>query len=178
MSKQKLLAWSSVGVMVVLIAFLALPFAEGAGGAGGPIGAGWGRGHGFGPPEFVKNRFMGRIGRMMVLKSNLDVTPDQRIQLMGIAKKHRPEMAPAVRTVTSNMEKLRDAVIADSPDEKAIRTQAAELGKAIGDAAVLASKGIHDAKGIMTADQLELIKKFISEEDQARSKFLDRLNAL
>jgi len=115
---------------------------------------------------------------MMVLQSNLNVTPDQREQLADIMLSHRGEAQPLAQGVVSSAKNLRYKVIAEKPVESEIRAAADELGKAIGDAAVLASKGVGDARTVMTPEQLALIKQFIADEDQAHEKFAAELKKM
>jgi Spy/CpxP family protein refolding chaperone len=109
----------------------------------------------------------GNIGRLLVLGSELNVTPDQRAKIAGIVKSHRAEITPTVRDVLEKKIALRDAVLNERPEEKVIRSAAADLAKTVGDASVLASKVIGEVRAILTPDQIERIRKVRKENEQA-----------
>src|SRR4029077_1724160 len=77
----------------------------------------------------------GQIGRLLTLRSEVNLTAYQREQIHGIVKSHKQELVTAMKPVAEKRRALRDATIAEHPDEAAIRTAASDLGKAIGDAA-------------------------------------------
>lgn len=115
----------------------------------------------------------GWIGRAMVLRSELDVTDDQKRQIHSILKEHRRDILTAVRPVVENRQKLQDAVLDESFDEEAIRDAADELGKSIGDAAVTFAKVAGKLRGVMTEEQREKIEKFREANREAVDKFFD-----
>ncbi len=119
---------------------------------------------------------MGNFGRVLVLRSELNVTPEQKEKIHQILKSHKAEAAPIAKSLTEKGRALRKAVLADNSDEAAIRKAADELGKAIGDAAVLASKVGGEVKPVLTQEQRERIGKFLREQDEAKDKFLSGAN--
>ena len=171
MLRNRKLFWWSGGSLALLVACTTLLAAPGADGLGG-----FGRSHS--APGPIRRMMMGHLGRMMVLRSDLNVTAEQRVKLIGIAKDHHSEIQPAVKNLSLAARNLRDRTISDNPQESEIRSAANELGKVIGDAAVLASKGIREAKTVMTPDQLALVKRFLADDDRARDNFLEELKKL
>ena len=117
---------------------------------------------------------MGRMGRAMVLRSELNVTPEQKTKIRAILKEHRSDIAKAVEPMVDSRRKLREAVIAGK-DDAAIRAAAAELGKEIGDAAVAAKPLVEKLRGVMNSEQLKMIEEFRAENAVATDKFFERL---
>ena len=113
----------------------------------------------------------GNIGRLLVLRSELNVTDEQRAKIREVLVSNKTKIAKVAKAVRDKKCALRDAVLADKPDEKAIRKAADELGKTIGDAAVGVSKLKAQIAPILTDQQRELIKKTRSECDNAVEKF-------
>ncbi len=52
---------------------------------------------------------------------------------------------------------------------------ATEMGKAIGDAAVLASKVVAQVKPVLTSQQIERIEKFRADTQKATADWLDQM---
>lgn len=117
----------------------------------------------------------GRIGKLLVLRSKLGITAEQRGRIADVLKAHRAEIAKAVQGVVEKRRALRDAVLADQPDEKAIRAAADGLSKAIGDAAVLASRVRGEVQPILTPEQRETLKAFRAEHDEDLDAFLRKM---
>lgn len=67
---------------------------------------------------------------------------------------------------------LRDAVLTGDADEAQIRSAASQLGDAMADAAVKASKLRNEIAPILTEEQQHLIHDFLKENDAAVDKFL------
>ena len=86
---------------------------------------------------------------------------------------HRPQIAETVKSVHDKRVALRNAVLSGKVEETQIRAAADELGKAIGDAAVKASKLRKEIAPILTEDQCHLIGKCLEENDVAINKLLD-----
>ncbi len=82
----------------------------------------------------------GQFGRLLTLRSELGITTEQREQIRGIVKSHRQELAAVLKPVAEKRRTLRDATLAENPSEATIHAAADELGKAIGDAAVVGAK--------------------------------------
>ncbi len=121
------------------------------------------------------NLISGQIGRWMVLRSQLDLTSDQKHQIATILQAHKAEIVQVVQPVVEKRCALREAVIAPVPDEKAIRAAADDLGKSIGDAAVLASKIRQQIAPILTDEQRHDISDFRSQSDTAVDNFFAKM---
>jgi len=119
----------------------------------------------------------GQIGRWMVLRSELDLSDDQKQQIGTILESHRAEIVAAVEPVVQKHRTLREAVISANPDEKTIRAAADDLGNAIGNAAVLASRIRGQIAPILTDQQRQEIKDFRSQSDQAVDDFFAKVAA-
>jgi Spy/CpxP family protein refolding chaperone len=117
----------------------------------------------------------GEIGRWMVLRSQLDLTGEQKQQIADILQAHKSEIVRAVQPVVEKRRALREAVIAPVPDEKAIRAAADDLGKSIGDAVVLASKIRQQIAPILTDEQRHNITDFRTQSDAAIDKFFAKM---
>src|SRR6185369_12358661 len=100
------------------------------------------------------NFIRAELGRLMVLKSELDITDAQKEQIKTILQSHKAEIAQVAKPLVDKKRALRDAVMADAPDEKAIRAASDDLAHSIGDAAVLASKIKQEVAVVLTPDQL------------------------
>jgi Spy/CpxP family protein refolding chaperone len=116
----------------------------------------------------------GHIGRWMVLRSELNVTDEQKDKIKATIKPRKPEIAKAAKGVWEKRTALVDAVLADQPNEEAIRHAADDLGKAIGDAAVLASKVAGDVRPVLTTEQREKLQKFREDCHVATDKFFQQ----
>ena len=112
---------------------------------------------------------MGHMYRMNMLFDELGVTGDQRAALKKLFKEHRKDIQPLVEGVMVKRRALRDLILAEKPDQAAIRQASAELGNAIADAAVQASALAKEARSILTPEQVERFK----EMRQHRQKVLD-----
>lgn len=114
----------------------------------------------------------GSIGRLLVLRSEMNVTDEQRAQIREVLVSHRPAIAETVKSVRDKRVALRNAVLLGEASEEQIRAAADELGKAIADAAVKGSKLRGEIAPILTEEQRGLIRCFLEENDAAVDKFL------
>lgn len=117
---------------------------------------------------------MGRMGRLMTLKSDLNLTSDQKEAIASTMSAHKAEIAKALQPVVEKGRALREATSADAPDEAKIRSLADDLGKAIGDAAVVGAKVRHEVKSAahLTDEQAKRIADFHAENQAAVDRFL------
>ncbi len=113
----------------------------------------------------------GNLGRWLVLRSELNVSDEQKAQIRETLVSHKPEIARAAKGVWAQRTALREAVLSGQ-DEAAVRKAADELGKSIGDAAVLAAKVVGQLKPILTEQQRQQIKATRADCDQAVERFL------
>jgi Spy/CpxP family protein refolding chaperone len=115
----------------------------------------------------------GQFGRLLELRSELDLTTEQRHQVRDILVDHRAEIATAVKPVVEKRRALREATLAANVDETAIRTAANDLGKAIGDAAVIGAKVKAEVRAVLTPEQQKKLDEFRGASDSAIDSFLD-----
>jgi Spy/CpxP family protein refolding chaperone len=116
----------------------------------------------------------GNLGRLLVLRSEMNVTPEQRAEVRGVLVSYRSQIAATVKSVREKHLVLRDAVLADQPDEDKIRAAASDLGDALGDAAVKAAKLRGELAPIMTDEQRELIRQFRQDRDESIDEFVKK----
>jgi Spy/CpxP family protein refolding chaperone len=127
----------------------------------------------FGGP--VKRLIMDQIGRLLIFRSQLDLTPQQREKIATVVKKHMDEIVPTAKAVLEKRQSLQEAVLKDAGNEKAIRAAATDLTKSVGDAAVLAAKVIAEARPILSEKQVDLIAKYRAGRQEAVIDWLDQL---
>ena len=140
-------------------------------GAAGQAAGGFGRGHGDGGP--LRALMSGQVGRLLTLRSELDLTTEQKESIHKIVESHRQEIRDVMKPVVEKRRALRDATIATNPDEKAIRAAASDLGNALGNAAVLGSKIKAEVVTVMTPEQKQKIDEFRKHADAAVDHFFD-----
>ncbi|MFC1834981.1 Spy/CpxP family protein refolding chaperone [Thermodesulfobacteriota bacterium] len=133
-----------------------------------------GLGHVFGNHP-IKRLIMGKIGRMLVLHSELNIEPEQKDKLFQILKSRKSELIPMARDIAAKRHALRDAVLAEPAKEAQIRAAARNLTKAVEDAAVKASKLVAEARPILTEKQRKLIREYIKDHDRAANDWLDEM---
>jgi Spy/CpxP family protein refolding chaperone len=119
----------------------------------------------------------GQFGRLLTLRSELDVTAEQRTQIRDIVKSHKSELAAALKPVAEKRRALREATLAESADESSIRAAADELGKAIGNAAVVGATIKAEVYQVLTPQQREKITEFRGASDSAVDRFLAEATA-
>ncbi|MGD9632702.1 MAG: Spy/CpxP family protein refolding chaperone [Pirellulales bacterium] len=119
----------------------------------------------------------GQLGRLLTLRSELDVTAEQRDKIRGIVRSHKAELVSALRPIAEKRRALRDATLAENANDAAIRAAANELGKTIGDAAVVGSKIKAEVRTVLTPEQREKVDQFRQQSESAVDKFLDQIAA-
>src|SRR5262245_5291116 len=116
-------------------------------------------------PQPLRMFLMGQKGRMMTLRAELGVTTEQRNEVRKIVVSHRTEIAAVAKPIVEKRQALREAVMAPEPNESAIRAAANDLGKAVGDAAVLASKVKPEVFKVLTPEQQKKLENFRADSD-------------
>jgi len=175
MKRRGFFHWVGVLAVVALAAWGIVRVVQAAETLNGKRGAWGGRGmglHGMKERGPLGRLIQANIGRLITLKAELDITDEQHEQLKAIVHAHHDEIAKAVQKLVEKKQALRQAVMAKPADEGAIRAASDELGKAIGDTAVLGSKIIDEARGVLTPEQLELVEESLAEHDKSINKFL------
>ncbi len=127
-----------------------------------------------GGPSLAK-LIMGNIGRFLVLRSELNISAEQKKKIAAEIKTHKGEIGPIVKEIFEKRMALRDAVVDKPGDQQAIRAAANDLGKAIGDAALLASKVVAEVKPVLTPEQQALIKNFRIANDKATAEWIGQI---
>jgi hypothetical protein len=122
----------------------------------------------------LHNLICGQIGRLMVLHSELGVTHEQKEKIHEVLVSHKNDIVKVVKHVWQERKELLDAVLAEKPKEKTIRKEADDLGHAIGDVAVLLSKMVGEVRPVFSTEQVDKIKKFRVESNQAVERFFDQ----
>jgi Spy/CpxP family protein refolding chaperone len=117
----------------------------------------------------------GQIGRALVLRSQLGVTDEQRDQIKEILRSRGPELAEVMGNITERKRALREAVLAEKPDERTIRARADELGRTIGQAAALGARLNQQLDPIWTERQRDLLREFRADKDQAVDTWLQEI---
>ena len=118
---------------------------------------------------------VGNFGRLLVLRSELNVTDQQRDQVRQILESHKAEIGRYAQAIWQKRNALRDAVTADAPDEAAIRKAAGALGEVIGDASVAAVKLRAEVAPVFTEEQKERIEECRTECQGAVEAFFLQL---
>lgn len=165
MSSHRLMACAVLGLLGVAVA-------AGPAGAADAKGATWEQA----VHSPLGKLITGQIGRLLVLRSELNLTAQQREKIHKVLAEHKGELVKDMKNVFEKRAALHKAILANQPDETAIRKAADELGHAIGDAAVVGSKVAGEVKPILTDEQRQLIKKFCVESHQAVEKFFTQVS--
>jgi Spy/CpxP family protein refolding chaperone len=141
--------------------------------AGGAAGTGAGE-HGM---AALRDTPIGRLfgynlGRMMMLRSEANVTSEQREKVRETILSHRDEIRAVVSDLVAKRRSLRDEVLRDQPDEAAIRKASADLGASIAEAAVLGARVRGELRPVFTDEQLKLFQAFRTDHDASVDRWL------
>ena len=116
----------------------------------------------------------GTIGRVLVLRSELGVTAEQREQIRATVLEHAPDLVETAQGVVQKWRTLGDAVLAEEIDEKAIRDAASEFGATIGDAAIARAKLAQQVRDVLSDEQVDAIREFRTEQFRSVDRLLER----
>jgi Spy/CpxP family protein refolding chaperone len=94
------------------------------------------------------------------MRAELNLSEEQKEKIKIVIQKYRPSIKSIAQTIVQNRHALHKAVLAEKRDEITIRKSAENLGKYIGDAALIASQIANDVRPILTAGQIDRIKQF------------------
>ncbi|MCE9555445.1 MAG: periplasmic heavy metal sensor [Planctomycetes bacterium] len=114
----------------------------------------------------------GDIGRLMTLRSDANVTDEQRQKVRAVLTSHKAEIGNVAKDLVAKRRALREATRSETRDEAAIRKAGEDLGRSIGNAAVLGSKVRGELKPVFTDKQIELFKKFVGDHDASVDRWL------
>ena len=104
---------------------------------------------------------LARMYRMNMLFDELSLTGDQRVALKQLISGHRKDLEPAVEEVKGRGGILRDLILAETPDQEAIRRASGDLGSAIAEASVQISALAKEARSILTPEQVEKARELL-----------------
>lgn len=131
-----------------------------------------------GPPPFRESplgRLIGGcLGRFAVLRSDLDLSDQQRGQIRDTLKGRRSEIVQQAESLWKKRVALRDAVLKSNSDEAEIRKAANELGKEIGNAAVLAAKIRGEVAPVFNDEQRAMVQKCFADNEAAVERFFEK----
>jgi len=116
-----------------------------------------------------------RLEKLAELREELDLTEAQREQSREVVAKWRGDIAPAVDAVVEKKRALKAEVLVESPDESAIRQAAAEVGEELGNAALLASGFVCEARTLLSPEQLEHLRDFCASREEKWEEGMARL---
>ncbi len=108
--------------------------------------------------DAVRNMVRGIIGRVMVLRSELDISDEQRGQIKEVVMSHRDDLRNNVTSVLNSRRALANAITSGQSEED-LKKAADNLGDAVAKAALEFAKTRQDARKVLTAEQ----KKEIDE---------------
>jgi Spy/CpxP family protein refolding chaperone len=113
----------------------------------------------------------------MTLRAELNLTDQQRDAIKSAMQTHKQEILAAVKPAIDAKRTLRDAVLAEKSDDAAIRKAADDLGKKVGDAAVVIARVKSDvaSKANLTPEQMKKIADFRAENDASTDNLLKEL---
>jgi len=114
----------------------------------------------------------GCLGRFFTLRSDLNVTDQQRDQIRELLKSRRSEIATTVKSVRDARVALRDLARSEDADQAEIQAAADALGQSVSKAAFGAVKLRGQIAQVLTVEQRAMIDEFLSENDQAIDAFL------
>jgi Spy/CpxP family protein refolding chaperone len=113
---------------------------------------------------------------VMTLRADVNLSPEQKEKIRGIVTSHRQEIVTAVQPLVKNGRTLRDATIADKTDENAIRAAAADVGKSLGDAAILAARIKAEVHQVLTPEQVQTMQEFRKATDKAVDELMQEMS--
>ncbi len=127
---------------------------------------------------FLQNR----LAAIHQTLEELDLTDDQKELLTALREETRSQAEPILEDLQVKRDVLFDAVMADDPNEVAIREVAASIGSVIGDLAVIATETIEELHAILSDEQIAIVKEKLEkrkEKQQDRMKMRqDRKNQI
>jgi Spy/CpxP family protein refolding chaperone len=136
------------------------------------------RSHGFGPFGHARGAFGWAL--LQHALDDLDVSQSQREQLHGVLQGRRDEIRAVAQRFVAAGRSLTDLALADQVDEAAIRAQAAALGDAAADAALLRASIHAQTAQILTPEQQQALRehrtRFRARIDEGMKRLDGELN--
>lgn len=133
---------------------------------------GWGRERG---REHARDDLGPAPQVMRTIGRELDLTRDQKRSLRELVRQHADDLRGAARDVGDARRALHEKVLADTPDEAAIRNASEKLGAAIGSTAVLTARLVGEIRPILTPAQRDLLQKVRSRWEERRERRQERI---
>lgn len=117
---------------------------------------GW-PGHGEHPGSHCKNRHMGHDvdGHLAHMTEQLDLTPDQRVQVRAILDQAQPALDELRARMGENRKQLQALTQTEAPGDAAIRALADDQGKLKAEMIVQRSRVQVEINKVLTPDQRE-----------------------
>lgn len=117
----------------------------------------------------------GQVGRILTLRSQLNLSDEQREQIHKIIKDHKPELAKAAKQIVEQKRVIRDAVISPDQTQTDIRKAADGLSQTITQTAVLAGQIREQIFAVLTPYQRQKVVDAIADRQQAVDHWLDEI---
>lgn len=117
----------------------------------------------------------GQVGRLLTLKSQMNLSPSQREQVRAAVESHRAEIAAVAKELVARHRAVQAQVMAEKSDEQGIRAATAEMGKSLGDAAVLAARIRAEVAPLLTEPQKKLLERFHADTQEAVDQWLSEI---
>jgi hypothetical protein len=116
-----------------------------------------------------------QVARLTGLANEVNLTQDQTQRLQQALAEHKHEIAKQAESIWQHRVALRDAVLAEQPNEEQIRKEANDLGKAMGDAAVFASRMKQHVAPIFTQEQRTSFRRYLDNSERDMQQFFSQL---
>ena len=109
---------------------------------------------------------LARIYRMNMLFDELGLTGDQRVALKQLFSERRKDLQPSVEEVKARGGALVDLIMAETPNQEAIRKASGDLGNAIAEASVQISALAKEARSILTPEQVDKARELLQRRQK------------
>jgi protein CpxP len=161
----KAMRWIGLGIGAVVLGLSAVASVSAQGQDGGQPPSGRG-GRGPGGPGGRMGGPGGPMGVIGIPLDRLNPTEAQREQVKSIVDSHQTELRSLGQKAMTARRALDLTVTADSIDEGAIRSRAADLAAVESDVAVLRARVHADVLQILTSDQKARLKELQAEREK------------
>jgi hypothetical protein len=112
-----------------------------------------------------------QIARLSALSQELNFTQDQLNRLQTVLSQHQQHITRHASNVWEKRVALRDAVLADQPNEQMIRQASQNLGQAIGDFSVFAAGLKTQVAPIFTEQQRMAMRRYLESSEKDMQRF-------
>ena len=107
--------------------------------------------------------------------ASLRLTDQQKAELKGVLKAHRPTLQPLLKEYVSERRALRGLMGAEQIDEAAIRAQVAKTAAIGSELAVERARLTRGLRGILTPERVVQVRKMQEKRDAGVDRFLARI---